>query len=91
VGGATYVGVRKTQVMFMRATFLLILCCVAPMDAALAQAGTGGTKDSAAPTMVMPIRPRDEARGTTAVPNYWYQQQYVPRLRRSYPTRLQRR
>ena len=59
-------------------------------DAALAQAATGGTKDTAAPTMVFPIRPRNEPPSTTAVPNIAPPQQPVVRLRRAYPYYIHR-
>lgn len=38
-------------------------------EAAAQGAATGGTRDSGAPTMVYPIRPRDEPPARTAVPN----------------------
>jgi hypothetical protein len=39
-------------------------------SAAVAQgAATGGTKDQGSPTMVFPVRPRDEPPAVTAVPN----------------------
>jgi hypothetical protein len=63
--------------------FLSILALTCASDGALAQ----GTKDPSnpIPTMVVPIRPRDEPAGSTAVPNRSYQQPYVPRFRRIYP------
>jgi hypothetical protein len=64
--------------------FLMIVLCVAAFShSAMAQgAATGGTNDSGSPTMVFPIRPRDEPATVTAVPN---------RPRHAYPTVLQRR
>lgn len=49
---------------------MIILCLAAFSDSAMAQgAATGGTKDHGSPTMVFPIRPRDEPATPTAVPN----------------------
>ncbi len=48
----------------------IVLCVLAFSHSASAQgAATGGTNDSASPTMVFPIRPRDEPPTKTAVPN----------------------
>lgn len=57
--------------MPIAALFLtIVLLAAAFPDAALAQgAATGGTKDTASPAMVFPIRPRDEPATRTAVPN----------------------
>lgn len=57
--------------MPIAAFFLMIVLLVAAFtDAAFAQgAATGGTKDTGSPTMVYPIRPRDEPAASTAVPN----------------------
>ncbi len=63
----------------MRFLVLLItavLSAIAFSDVANAQAGTGGTNDRPGPTMVFPIRPRDEPPTVTAVPNRAYQ--YYP-------------
>lgn len=49
----------------------IVFCAVAWSEALMAQAATGGTRDTAAPSMVVPIRPRDEPAGTTAVPNVY--------------------
>jgi hypothetical protein len=54
-------------------------------NAAMGQgAATGGTKDTGSPTMVFPIRPRDEPPSSTAVPNVPRSQPSVVRLRRHY-------
>jgi hypothetical protein len=68
--------------------FLIIICAAEYSDAAAAQqAGTGGTRDaSAAPTMVFPIRPRNEPATSPPVVNPG--PAYPPpniRLRRAYP------
>lgn len=48
----------------------IVLMVAASAHGAAAQgAATGGTKDTGAPTMVFPIRPRDEPPARTAVPN----------------------
>lgn len=64
--------------------------CIAPItDQALAQAGTGGINDGpAAPSMVIPVRPRDEPPTSRPVPNVYryYRSPPVARLRRTYPT-----
>ena len=67
----------------------IILSAVSP-ESAVAQAATGGTRDTAAPPMVVPIRPRNEPAGSTAVPNVY--RSYPPayhspniRLRRIHP------
>lgn len=53
-------------------------------EAAAQGAGTGGTRDvNPAPTMVFPIRPREEPSGSTAVPNIPRQQRAI-RLRQPY-------
>ena len=69
---------RVTKTLF---TFLLLACA---SDSTLAQ----GTKDPSnpVPSMVVPIRPRNEPVGTTAVPNRsTVQQPYAPRLRKIRP------
>jgi hypothetical protein len=66
---------------------LIILSCLVgmPNHVSAQGAATGGTRDvGTAPTMVFP---RDEPRGTTAVPNNPSSQQRVIRLRRAYPIR----
>jgi hypothetical protein len=70
--------------MPIAALFLTIVLYIAAFSQpAIAQgAATGGTNDSGSPTMVFPIRPRDEPATVTAVPN---------RPRHAYPTVLQRR
>jgi hypothetical protein len=57
--------------MPIAALFMTIVLFVAAFtDVACAQgAATGGTKDMGTPTMVFPIRPRDEPPTRTAVPN----------------------
>jgi hypothetical protein len=58
---------------------------------AMAQgAATGGTKDVGSPSMVYPIRPREEPVGSTAVPNAPQPPPHVARLRRNYYYRLRR-
>lgn len=79
----------------MRESILLCIvfvCAVAWSEASMAQAATGGTRDTAVPPMVVPIRPRDEPVGTTATPNIY--KTYPPgyrspniRLRRIHPVR----
>jgi hypothetical protein len=77
--------------MFRLALFLIVgFGTATAADVAMAQAATGGTKDTAAPTMVVPIRPRNEPAGTTAVPNGSQQQQSVVRLRRTHSYRAVR-
>lgn len=53
------------------AWFLVIALSVTAFAGAVAAQGaaTGGTKDTGSPTMVFPIRPRDEPPTLTAVPN----------------------
>lgn len=70
----------------MRTLTLTMIILVCLSGSALAQgAATGGTKDTApAPTMVFPVRPRDEPARPTAVPNIPHRQQRVYRLRRHY-------
>ncbi len=52
----------------------IVLLVAAFKDAAYAQgAATGGVNDRPAPTMVFPIRPRDEPPRRTAVPNRSHQ------------------
>jgi hypothetical protein len=54
-------------------------------DAAVAQgAATGGTKDTGSPTMVFPVRPREEPAPSTATPNVVRHQPYVRPLRQNY-------
>ena len=81
--------------MSIAARFLMVvLCVVASLETALAQgAATGGTKDGGSPTMVYPIRPREEPGPSTAVPTIPPPQQPAVRLRRSYtyPYRVRRR
>jgi len=68
--------------------FLMVLSgVVTASDAAMAQAATGGTKDAPAPTMVVPIRPRDEPARTNAVPTIPPAPPPQIRLRRAYPYR----
>lgn len=58
----------------MHQSILLVtfmFCAVASSESQVAQAATGGTNDTAVPTMVVPIRPRDEPVGSTAVPNVY--------------------
>jgi len=66
-------------------TLLTLLMLAFASDSAPAQ----GTKDPSnpVPTMVVPIRPRNEPVGTTAVPTWSRQpyQPYVPGLRRIRP------
>lgn len=51
----------------------LVLVVAALPDVAIAQgAATGGTKDVGSPTMVFPIRPRDEPEAPKAVPTRSY-------------------
>jgi hypothetical protein len=78
--------------MPIAARFLtVVLCVVASFETALAQgAATGGTKDTGSPTMVYPIRPREEPAPSTAVSTIPPSQKPV-RLRRNYPYRIQRR
>jgi hypothetical protein len=79
--------------MPIAALFLTVaLCVVAFSDAAIAQgAATGGTRDSSSPTMVFPIRPRDEPAPSTAVPNVAQPPAPIVRLRRNYhPYRVQK-
>jgi hypothetical protein len=73
--------------------FLTIVWCVAAStQTTLAQgAATGGTKDVASPTMVFPIRPRDEQAAPTAVPNRAHRTQPVGRSWRIYRYRTYRR
>jgi hypothetical protein len=73
--------------------FLVMMLCVAGSPhAAMAQgAATGGTRDSGSPTMVFPIRPRDEPSTPTAVPNRSRHSHPAIRLRRSYYYRIHRR
>jgi hypothetical protein len=69
----------------------IVLFTAAFSDSAAAQgATTGGTKDSAAPTMVFPIRPRDEPATVTAVPNKPHRPHPTVRLRRNYYYRIHR-
>ncbi len=72
--------------MPIAALFLtVVLCVVAFSDAAVAQgAATGGTRDAGSPTMVSPIRPRQEPAPSTAVPNVARGLEPVPRLRSPY-------
>jgi hypothetical protein len=74
--------------------FLAIVFCVASLsEAALAQgAATGGTRDTAGPTMVFPIRPRNGPAPSTAVPTLQPLYPYPPvvRLRRAYPVYIRR-
>jgi hypothetical protein len=85
VDGARLQAMRKS-ILFST----VIFCTFAASEAAMAQAATGGTRDTAAPTMVFPIRPRDEPATSRPVPNVYQQnryQQYPPgnvRLRRIY-------
>jgi hypothetical protein len=90
-GGATVANAwgleSRTEPMPIAARFILtiVMCTVASSDAAMAQgAATGGTKDVGSPTMVFPVRPRDEPAQSTAVPNVPQSQQRVIRLRRPY-------
>jgi hypothetical protein len=72
---------RWSAVLFM----VFLYGASVPHDAR-AQAATGGTKDTAGPTMVYPIRPRDEPPGSTATPNTSYSYPVAPavRIRRGY-------
>jgi hypothetical protein len=72
--------------MPIAALFLtVVLWIVALSDAAVAQgAATGGVNDTGSPTMVIPIRPRQEPAPSTAVPNVARGQQHVPWLRSPY-------
>ena len=71
--------------MPIAALLMAVFCFVVSSDAAIAQgAATGGTKDVGSPTMVFPIRPRQEPTPSTAVPNVRQSQPYVPRIRRGY-------
>jgi len=72
--------------MPIAALFLTLVLCVVPLsDAAMAQnAGTGGVNDTGTPTMVFPIRPRDEPTPSTAVPNVRRPLPHVTRLRSPY-------
>jgi hypothetical protein len=74
------------------ALFLTIVLYIAAFSQpAMAQgAATGGTKDSASPTMVFPIRPRDEPATVTAVPNKPRRHHPTVRLRRNYYYRIHR-
>lgn len=66
-------GLRTEDMPIAALVFMIILCVAACSDSAMAQgAATGGTKDSAPPTMVFPIRPRDEPPPLTAVPTKPY-------------------
>jgi len=58
--------IRKSALLFSVAFW----AAVAP-ESVNAQAATGCTRDTAAPSMVVPIRPRDEPAGTTATPNVY--------------------
>lgn len=72
--------------------FLMIAFVSAFSQPAMAQgAATGGTKDSGAPTMVFPIRPRDEPARPTAVPNRSHRPHPSIRLRRGYYYHVHRR
>ena len=79
--------------MPIAALFLTIVLGVfAFSHSALAQgAATGGTKDSGAPTMVFPIRPRDEPARPTAVPNRSHRAHPPIWLRRGYYYHVHRR
>ena len=57
--------------MPVAALILTIVLLVAAFNGAVVAQGaaTGGTKDMGSPTMVFPIRPRDEPPALTAVPN----------------------
>ena len=78
--------------MPIAALFLtIVLYVLAFSHSATAQgAATGGTNDSASPTMVFPIRPRDEPATVTAVPTRPHHPHTI-RLRRSYRYRVHRR
>jgi hypothetical protein len=67
------------------------LCVVALSDAAMAQgAATGGTRDTGSPTMVFPVRPRQEPAPSTAVPNVARPQPQIRRFRQDYYYRSRR-
>jgi hypothetical protein len=69
---------------------MIVLFVAACSHPAMAQgAATGGTKDQASPTMVFPIRPRDEPTTPTAVPNK-PRRPHPIRLRQYYYYRVQR-
>lgn len=79
---------RKSSLILILAFYAV----VSSESAATAQAATGGTNDTASPSMVVPIRPRNEPAGTTAVPNVYrsYPRAYQTpniRLRRIHPIR----
>jgi hypothetical protein len=78
--------------MPITALFLMIVLCVAAFsDSAMAQgASTGGTKDGGSPTMVFPIRPRDEPAAPTAVPNRSHRSPPPVSLRQNYYYRYYR-
>ena len=78
--------------MPIAALFLTIVLCTAAFShSALAQgAATGGTKDRPSPTMVFPIRPRDEPATLTAVPNKPRRPHPTVRLRQNYYYRIHR-
>jgi hypothetical protein len=64
---------------------IIVMCITALPSAVMAQgAATGGTNDRGSPGMVYPIRPRQEAAPSTAVPNVARTQTHVPRLRQNY-------
>jgi hypothetical protein len=70
----------------------IVLCVSVSIPAAVAQgAATGGTKDVGSPTMVIPIRPRDEQVAPTAVPNRAHRYQPAGSSWRYYRYRTYRR
>jgi hypothetical protein len=69
----------------VRFVSMAFVCVALSPDAVVAQAATGGTKDTAPPPMVVPIRPRDEPATSRPVPNVYQQSSRTIRLRRIRP------
>jgi hypothetical protein len=76
----------RAPILFFAA--IISVCGAGLPEVAVAQsAGTGGVNEGGGPTMVFPIRPRDEPAASHAVPNlspYYYARPPI-RLRRAHP------